>query len=80
MHSSALDERFALDPAEDVAAFLVDAEPARRSVEARFLEPLEDLSHQARSRRSRPVHGPADPHDGVVSGASYEGGLVVSRD
>ena len=46
MHSAAVGEGLAVDPAEDVAALLVDAEPPRRSVETGALQMQEDVAHQ----------------------------------
>jgi hypothetical protein len=45
MHLTAVGERLAVDPGEDVAALVVDAEPARRFLKADLLEVEQDLAH-----------------------------------
>ena len=66
VQTAPVSERLALDPREDVAALLVDAEPAGARVEARALEPEESLAHPLGVRPLRTPDGVADANDGVL--------------
>jgi hypothetical protein len=46
MHSAAVGEGLAVDPADDVATLFVDAELPRRSVETGALQMQEHVAHQ----------------------------------
>jgi hypothetical protein len=77
MHPPARDESLALDPAEDLATLFVHAEPAWRGVEARALQPEEDIPCEPWTGRT--VDGVPDADDAVVRRAAGERGLAVSR-
>jgi hypothetical protein len=79
VHPPALGERLALDPAEDVTALLVDAEPARCRVEAAALQVEKHLANELRVRPGRTVHGVPDANDAVVGRAAGERGFRVRR-
>jgi hypothetical protein len=72
MEAPALDEGLAVDPAQDVAALLVDPEPARRCVEAGALEAEENLPRELGVRAGRPTDGVADSDYSLGQGAAGE--------
>jgi hypothetical protein len=79
MHLTAVRERLPLDPAQDLAAFVVDSEPPWSTVEADVVEVEQDGADERSVPPRGPTNGVADPDDRVVGRAPGELQLPVSR-
>jgi hypothetical protein len=72
MHPAAVGEGFAVDPAENVAAVLVDAEPPRRGVEAGAFQMQENVAHQPCAAMRRLPDGVTGTDDVIRRGTARE--------
>jgi hypothetical protein len=80
VHLPALGERLALDPAQDLAAVVVGAQPPRGGVEARALQVEQDVADELRIRSLRPPDRPADADDALVGRAAGEQRTVFAQE
>jgi hypothetical protein len=65
MHPAAVGERLALDPAQDLAAFVVYSEPAGRGVESDALQVEEKIADELSIRPRWPTYGVSDTDDAL---------------
>jgi hypothetical protein len=79
MHPAAVGERLALDPAQDLAAFVVDSEPPGSGVEADRVQMNQEVADEQSVRARRPANRVANTDDRVVGRASGEFQLRISR-